>query len=102
MPAKNAAPSHIMMVDSGGSTTPRPIATAEIGNLPREIRRADSKMMAMVAPAAIAQAAPDLAKDTLEKIYDTVETRTREAFEKAGKKKAAKTPLKPFPFGEKK
>ena len=52
--------------------------------------------------AAIAQAAPDLAKDTLEKIYDTVETRTREAFEKAGKKKAAKTPLKPFPFGEKK
>ena len=52
--------------------------------------------------AAIAQAAPDLAKETLEKIYDAVETRTREAMEKSGKKKATKTPLKPFPFGEKK
>jgi len=52
--------------------------------------------------AAIASAAPDLSKETLEKIYDTVETRTREAIEKAGKKKATKTPLKPFPFGEKK
>jgi hypothetical protein len=52
--------------------------------------------------AAIASAAPDLSKDTLEKIYDAVETRTREAIEKAGKKKGTKTPLKPFPFGEKK
>ena len=52
--------------------------------------------------AAIAQAAPDLAKETIEKIYEVVETRTREASEKAGKKKATKTPLKPFPFGEKK
>lgn len=52
--------------------------------------------------AAIAQAAPDLSKETLEKIYDAVETRTREAIEKSGKKKATKTPLKPFPFGEKK
>jgi hypothetical protein len=52
--------------------------------------------------AAIAQAAPDLSKETIEKIYEAVETRTREAIEKAGKKKATKTPLKPFPFGEKK
>lgn len=52
--------------------------------------------------AAIAQAAPDLSKETLEKIYDAVETRTREAIEKSGKKKATKTPLKPFPFGDKK
>ena len=52
--------------------------------------------------AALAAAAPDLSKETLEKIYEAVETRTREAIEKAGKKKATKTPLKPFPFGEKK
>ena len=52
--------------------------------------------------AAIAAAAPDLSKETLEKIYEAVETRGREAIEKAGKKKATKTPLKPFPFGEKK
>jgi len=52
--------------------------------------------------AALAQAAPDLSKETLEKIFDAVETRAREAGEKAGKKKATKTPLKPFPFGEKK
>ena len=52
--------------------------------------------------AAIAAAAPDLSKETLEKIYEAVETRGREALEKAGKKKATKTPLKPFPFGEKK
>lgn len=52
--------------------------------------------------AAIAQDAPDLSKETLEKIYDAIETRTREAIEKSGKKKATKTPLKPFPFGEKK
>ena len=50
--------------------------------------------------AALAAAAPDLSKETLEKIYEAVETRTREAIEKAGKKKATKTPLKPFPFGE--
>ena len=52
--------------------------------------------------AAIAAAAPDLSKETLEKIYEAVETRGSEAIEKAGKKKATKTPLKPFPFGEKK
>ena len=52
--------------------------------------------------AAIAAAAPDLSKESLEKIYEAVETRTRAAIEKAGKKKATKTPLKPFPFGEKK
>ncbi|MFM8549218.1 MAG: hypothetical protein ACKOBS_00855 [Verrucomicrobiota bacterium] len=52
--------------------------------------------------AAIAAAAPDLPKETLEKIFDAVETRTRESIEKSGKKKATKTPLKPFPFGEKK
>ena len=52
--------------------------------------------------AAIAAAAPVLSKETLEKIYEAVETRGREAIEKAGKKKATKTPLKPFPFGEKK
>lgn len=52
--------------------------------------------------AAIAQAAPDLSKETLEKIYDAIETRTREALEKSVKNKAAKTPLKPFPFGENK
>lgn len=52
--------------------------------------------------AAIAQAAPDLPKDTLERIFDAVETRAREAADKAGKKKATKTPLKPFPFGDKK
>ena len=38
---------------------------------------------------AIAQAAPDLSKETLEKIYDAVEARTREGSEKAGKEKAA-------------
>jgi hypothetical protein len=52
--------------------------------------------------AAIAQAAPELSKETIEKIFEVVETRTREAIEKSGKKKATKTPLKPFPFGEKK
>jgi len=52
--------------------------------------------------AAIAQAAPELSKETIDKIFEAVETRTREAIEKAAKKKATKTPLKPFPFGEKK
>jgi len=52
--------------------------------------------------AAIAEAAPELSKETIDKIFEAVETRTREAIEKAAKKKATKTPLKPFPFGEKK
>lgn len=52
--------------------------------------------------AAIAQAAPDLSKETIDKVFEAMETRAREAVEKSGKKKAAKTPLKPFPFGEKK
>jgi hypothetical protein len=52
--------------------------------------------------AAIAQAAPELSKETIDKIFEAVETRTREAIEKAAKKKATKTPLKPFPFAEKK
>jgi hypothetical protein len=52
--------------------------------------------------AAIAQAAPELSKETIEKVFEAMEIRAREAIEKAGKKKATKTPLKPFPFGEKK
>jgi len=52
--------------------------------------------------AAIAEAAPSLSKETIVTILDAVETRARDAIEKAGKKKATKTPLKPFPFGEKK
>jgi hypothetical protein len=52
--------------------------------------------------AAIAEAAPSLSKETIVTILDAVETRARDAAAKAGPKKGAKTPLKPFPFGEKK
>ena len=51
--------------------------------------------------AAIAEAAPSLSKETIVTILDAVETRARDAAAKAGPKKGAKTPLKPFPFGEK-
>ena len=52
--------------------------------------------------AAIAEAAPSLSKETIVTILNAVETRAREAAAKAGPKKGTKTPLKPFPFGEKK
>jgi hypothetical protein len=52
--------------------------------------------------AAIAQAAPELSKETIDKIFEAMETRAREAAAKSAKKNATKTPLKPFPFGEKK
>jgi hypothetical protein len=52
--------------------------------------------------AAIAEAAPSLSKETIVTILDAVETRARDAAAKAGPKKGTKTPLKPFPFGEKK
>ena len=51
--------------------------------------------------AAIAKAAPTLSKETLEKIMEAVEERAKEAAKKAPAK-STKTPLKPFPFGEKK
>lgn len=52
--------------------------------------------------AAIAEAAPSLSKETIVTILNAVEERVREAAAKAGPKKGTKTPLKPFPFGEKK
>ncbi len=52
--------------------------------------------------AAIAEAAPSLSKETIVTILNTVEDRARQAVAKAGPKGATKTPLKPFPFGEKK
>jgi hypothetical protein len=52
--------------------------------------------------AAIAEAAPSLSKETIVAILNAVEERAREAAAKAGPKKGTKTPLKPFPFGEKK
>ena len=51
--------------------------------------------------AAISKAAPSLSKETLEKIMEAVEERTKAAAKKAPAK-ATKTPLKPFPFAEKK
>lgn len=50
---------------------------------------------------AVSKAAPSLSKETLEKILEAIEDRMKAA---AAKKvpKATKTPLKPFPFGEKK
>jgi hypothetical protein len=50
---------------------------------------------------AVSKAAPSLAKETLEKIMETVEERLKAAAKK-GPGKATKTPLKPFPFAEKK
>jgi hypothetical protein len=52
--------------------------------------------------AAILKAAPTLAKDTAEKILETVEARIIAANQKNMQKAATKTPLKPFPFAEKK
>jgi len=51
--------------------------------------------------AAVSKAAPSLSKETLEKIMETIEERAKAAAKKAPSK-ATKTPLKPFPFGEKK
>ena len=51
--------------------------------------------------AAVSKAAPSLSKETLEKIMEAVEERLKAAAKKAPGK-ATKTPLKPFPFGEKK
>jgi hypothetical protein len=51
--------------------------------------------------AAVSKAAPSLSKETLEKIMEAVESRAKAAAKKA-QTKATKTPLKPFPFGEKK
>jgi hypothetical protein len=51
--------------------------------------------------AAVSKAAPSLSKETLEKIMEAVEERLKAAAKK-GPGKATKTPLKPFPFGEKK
>ena len=50
---------------------------------------------------AVGKAAPSLSKETLEKIMEAVEARAKAAAQKAPSK-ATKTPLKPFPFGEKK
>ncbi len=52
--------------------------------------------------AAILKAAPSLPKDTAETILETVEARTIAANQKNMQKAATKTPLKPFPFAEKK
>ena len=51
--------------------------------------------------AAVSKAAPSLSKETLDKIMEAVENRAKAAAKKA-QTKATKTPLKPFPFGEKK
>jgi len=51
--------------------------------------------------AAVSKAAPSLSKETLEKIMEAVENRAKAAAAKKATK-ATKTPLKPFPFGEKK
>jgi flagellar biosynthesis GTPase FlhF len=51
--------------------------------------------------AAVTKAAPSLSKETIEKIMDAIEERAKAAAKKAPAK-AGKTPLKPFPFGEKK
>lgn len=50
---------------------------------------------------AVSKAAPTLSKETIEKIMEAIEERIKEAAKKAPAK-AAKTPLKPFPFAEKK
>ena len=54
--------------------------------------------------AAIAKAEPSLSKETIEKITDAMEDKLKEKAKEAGagKKGAdAKTPAKPFPFGDK-
>lgn len=50
--------------------------------------------------AAVSKADPSLSKETLEKIMEAVEGRAKAAAKKGSQ--ATKTPLKPFPFGEKK
>lgn len=52
--------------------------------------------------AAILKSAPTLPKETAEKILETVEARIIAANQKNAQKAATKTPLKPFPFAEKK
>lgn len=52
--------------------------------------------------AALTKAAPTLSKETIEKIFEAVEDRARTAASKKASTKATKTPLKPFPFGDKK
>ena len=51
--------------------------------------------------AAVSKAAPSLSKETLEKIMEAIEGRAKDAAKKKSAKET-KTPLKPFPFGEKK
>lgn len=52
--------------------------------------------------AAVLKAAPTLSKETADKILQEVEARVIAANKKNAKKAATKTPLKPFPFAEKK
>jgi hypothetical protein len=52
--------------------------------------------------AAVLKAAPTLSKETAEQILQEVEARVIAANKKNAKKPATKTPLKPFPFAEKK
>jgi len=52
--------------------------------------------------AALTKAAPTLSKETIEKIFEAVEDRAKAAYSKKNSAKATKTPLKPFPFGDKK
>jgi hypothetical protein len=52
--------------------------------------------------AAILKAAPSLKKETAEVILTTVDDRVKAATARRASAKATKTPLKPFPFGEKK
>lgn len=51
---------------------------------------------------AVCKAAPTLSKETAEKILEAVEARLKAAATKGAQKAATKTPLKPFPFAEKK
>jgi hypothetical protein len=66
---------------------------AEFEGLAADLRKANL--------AAVSKAAPSLSRETLEKIMEAVEERAKAAAKKAPSK-ATKTPLKPFPFGEKK
>ena len=51
---------------------------------------------------AVCKAAPSLSKETAEKILEAVEARMKAAATKGATKASGKTPLKPFPFGDKK
>jgi hypothetical protein len=71
-------------------------ARAELEALAEDVRKANR--------AAIAKADASLAKETIEKITDALEDKLKERAKEAGagKKGAdAKTPAKPFPFGDK-